>query len=73
MKLLHLSDIAGKNNKNVDETIKIKDNEVVVSLSNQGGYSFKFFSDYDVKYSLKQDLLIPEDYILKINIGEREE
>jgi len=40
-------EIAEKN-KYKKDLVKIKDNSVIVSLNRNGGYSFDFFSDYDV-------------------------
>ncbi len=43
-------EIAKGNNKKTEDIVKIdkEKNEVIVSLSNRGGHSFQYFSDYKV-------------------------
>jgi len=43
-------DIANSNNKKTESIVKLDNekNEVTVSLSNRGGHSFRYFSDYKV-------------------------
>jgi hypothetical protein len=53
--------IAEKNNKQIDKIVSInkEENEVIVSLSNSGGHSFQYFSDYDIEFiPTKKDLSI---------------
>ena len=48
-----------KENKKTENLVKINDvnKEVIVSLSNQGGYAMKYFSDYDVIPEIKNGFL----------------
>lgn len=57
--------LAKGNNLGEEQMISIKDGQVVVQLSNSGGYSFRYFSDYNVDYSVKGNTLF-----LKINEAE---
>ena len=41
-------EIAEKNKRPKDKIISIENNEVIVRLSNNGGYSYKYFSDYEI-------------------------
>jgi len=36
----------------------LRDNSVVVKLSNSGGYSFEYFSDYKINFDLNENILI---------------
>ena len=44
--------------------VKIKDNIVFVKLGESGGYSFEYFSDYDVDSYFDGDFLV-------LNVGEK--
>ncbi len=48
-----------KENKKTGDLVKIDDvnKEVIVSLSGQGGYAFKYFSDYDVSPKIVNNFL----------------
>jgi len=57
-----------KKNKKTSGLVKIdnKTNQVVVSLGSKGGYSYKYFSDYEVNaYE------VVEDNLIIINIGDK--
>jgi len=41
-----------------DNLVSLKDNKVLIKLSNAGGYSFEYFSDYDINYYFDEDFLI---------------
>jgi len=51
-------EIADKNNLDESKIVDIKDNLVKVVLGNKGGYSFKYFLDYDVSYYFDNNVLI---------------
>ncbi|MBU2562620.1 MAG: hypothetical protein KKF68_03095 [Nanoarchaeota archaeon] len=53
-------EIAEKNEIDKQNIFKIDgvDNKVIVKLSNSRGYSFKYFSDYEINYYFDEDLLI---------------
>lgn len=53
----------GNKKLNLNQMVMIKDNFIIISLSNSGGYSMKYFSDYDFKISFSEDynLLILEE------------
>ena len=55
-------EIAEKNDFDKEKIVKIEGNEIIVKLASKGGYSFQFFSDYDIetKMDLKNNLLILE-------------
>ncbi len=57
-------DIAKDNHKDLDKIIQIKNNRVLVSLKPKGGYSFEFFSDYDIELNFQEEILL-------ININEK--
>ena len=72
-------EIAKKNKKPIDKIVSLnqEENRVEVSLSNKGGHSFKYFSDYDVELKQSESLLsikIREKNIEEnqkiINLGE---
>jgi len=52
-------ELAEKNNKDKNKIVSIDKNNVIIDLSGKGGYSFKYFSDYDIKTSFdeKQNIL----------------
>ena len=58
-------DAGRKNGINLDNAFSIKEdeNKIIVKLSRKG-YSYKYFSDYDVNLSLQDNLLL-------INMGEK--
>lgn len=43
-----LTELAGKNNVPLAETVKIVNNQVIVKLSKKGGYSYSFFNKVDI-------------------------
>ncbi len=49
-----------------ESLVTVKDNVVFVKLSNNGGYSFRYFSDYDVS-SYFQDDDVGNNLIISIN------
>ena len=52
-------EVAEKNKINSKENlVSIKDNRVLVKLSSSKGYSFKYFSDYNVKSYFNGDSLV---------------
>jgi hypothetical protein len=55
-----------KSNEYSGEIVNIKYNEILVKLSDRGGYRMSYYGDYDVSYGFKEDKLI-------INIGEKDE
>jgi len=60
-------EIAEKNklsSESIENLVTFKDYQVTVKLSNSGGYSFNYFSDYDVSSSF-------EGHILKIIVKEK--
>ena len=59
-------ELAEKNNKDKNKIVRIDKNRVIVDLSGKGGYSFKYFSDYDVKTSFDE-----KENILKIIIRNK--
>ena len=53
-------EIAEDNNQPIDKIIKI-DNEknlVEVKLKEKGGYSYQYFSDYDISSKIEQNMLL---------------
>jgi hypothetical protein len=52
-------EVGKKNGIDVNNTFRVDDNEnkIMVRLSSNG-YSYKYFSDYDVKLSLQDNLLL---------------
>tara|TARA_Y100000034_G_C6833671_1_gene376547 strand:- start:670 stop:1080 length:411 start_codon:yes stop_codon:yes gene_type:complete len=56
--------IAEKNKQPREEIISTENNEVIVKLSNKGGYSYRYFSDYDVSSYFDENKLV-------ININEK--
>ena len=63
-------EIAKKNKLSEEQLKRIveidsKTNKIIVSLSNKGGYSFKYFPDYFVSSDFKENQLI-------LNIKEKE-
>jgi len=48
---------AEKNGISKEKTVSIKGNEVIVSLSENGGRGFSFFSDYDVEVNFVENFL----------------
>jgi len=58
-------EIAEKNKINSENILEIKNNKVFVSLAEGGAYSFNYFSEYDVDYSV-------EDNFLKLKINEKQ-
>lgn len=52
MDIEKLVKIAESNGKAIDKIVSIdeKENKVIVSLSNKGGHSFQYFSDYDIEF-----------------------
>lgn len=52
-------DVAKKNDFSVEDIVFIdgEKNKVNVRLASQGGYSYQFFSDYDVLWQIKDDTL----------------
>jgi len=60
------NEIAEKNKKPVNNTVKLnkEENRVEVNLKQKGGYSYQYFSDYNV--SIK-----PEEELLSIIIQEK--
>jgi len=65
-----LAEVARENKKSLNDTIKLnqEENKVIVSLRNSRGYSYKYFSDYDVKFNI---LEFGGNYLLSININEK--
>ncbi len=59
--------VAKKNNVEPDEIIKIRDNEVIVKLSEKGGYSYSFFNNVDATAYPKDEF-----YVFIINEKENE-
>lgn len=53
----NLLEKAEKNGISKEKTVSVKGNEVVVSLSENGGSSFSFFSDYDVEARFVENFL----------------
>lgn len=51
-------DIAKKNNQPIDKIVRTDDNRVMVSLKQKGGYSYQYFSDYDVSIKIEKNILI---------------
>ncbi|MFA4953185.1 MAG: hypothetical protein WC584_03110 [Candidatus Pacearchaeota archaeon] len=49
-----------KDNKKTSDLVKIDDvnKEVIVTLSSQGGYAFKYFSDYNVETEMVDNFLV---------------
>ena len=70
------SKVAEKNNVNLEKIVSIQDNEVIVKLSNSGGYSFPYFSDILVDkpaYEIKNPDANNKQIFLILNIGEKNE
>ena len=57
-------EIADKNKQTRDKIFTISNGRVNVSLAPKGGYSFAYFTDYDVKYEIVGDKL-------KINLEDK--
>ena len=53
------NEVAEKNKKN-DELVKIDNEkgEILVSLSSKGGYSYSYFTDYDIEYRISGNYLV---------------
>ena len=52
-------EIAGKNNLASRENLVSKsNNEVIVKLSEKGGYGFRYFSSHDFDFSFEEDNLV---------------
>lgn len=51
-------EVADKNNVARDDVVKIKDNLVIVKLSEKGGYSYSFFNDVDATAYPKDEFYI---------------
>lgn len=65
-----LNQFFGENKLNINNVFIIQNNKVIVKLNNNPGYSFDYFSDYDVEISSHKD---PEtqDLFVDILIKER--
>ncbi len=51
-------EVAEKNNQQKENLVSFKENKVIVKLSSSRGYSFAYFSDYDVSSKFDGDNLI---------------
>ncbi|MFA7708308.1 MAG: hypothetical protein WCX73_05145 [Candidatus Pacearchaeota archaeon] len=53
-------ELAKENKKELEDIVKIntEDNSVEVNLKQSGGYSYQYFSDYDVSVKTEANLLI---------------
>lgn len=47
--------IAEKAGQKIENSVRIQDNKVIVSLTGKGGYSYQYFSDYSVEYRVSED------------------
>ena len=59
-------ELVEKNNKDKNKIVSIDKNKVIVDLSGKGGYSFEYFSDYNVKTSFDE-----KENVLKIMVGNK--
>lgn len=65
--------LAEKNNVAVEDMIKIDGNNVIVKLSEKGGYSYSFFNNVDPSaYPDTTDPQNIKDYVIKINNYQNE-
>ncbi len=51
-------EVAKKNNQPKENLVIFRDNQVIVKLSSSRGYSFAYFSDYDVSSKFDGDNLV---------------
>jgi len=58
-------EVAKENNQEIENIIRIEDNNVEVRLKQKGGYSYQYFSDYDISFKIEKEQLL-------ININENE-
>jgi len=51
-------ELAEKNELDIQSLVKIEDNFVIIKLAKGGGYSFRYFSDYDINSYFDEESLI---------------